>query len=112
MCSGKIVHELRAERARRRIDDVAIVAVEQLYPFPKHNLSKELARHPNAQKLVWVQEEPANMGAVSFIRPRLKQIVGDRHITTIKRSESASPATGSGKAHSLEQSALIKLAFA
>ena len=65
------------------------------------------------RKVVWVQEEPANMGALAYIRPILQRRVGgDRHVTTVKRSESASPATGSAKAHALEQQALIKLAFA
>jgi 2-oxoglutarate dehydrogenase E1 component len=67
---------------------------------------------PETAKIVWVQEEPANMGALNYVRPRLKSVVGGRHVTSIKRFESASPATGSAKAHALEQRALIKLAFA
>ncbi|HXS10726.1 MAG TPA: hypothetical protein VN852_12155, partial [Candidatus Krumholzibacteria bacterium] len=63
-------------------------------------------------KLIWVQEEPANMGALSFVRRRIKEALGGRYVTSIKRFESASPATGSAKAHALEQKALIKLAFA
>jgi len=112
LCSGKIVHELRAERAKRGVTDRAIVTIEQFYPFPEKELATELDRHGKGNKLVWVQEEPANMGALSFMRQRLRPVVGDRRLTSIKRSESASPATGSAKAHVMEQRTLIKLAFA
>ena len=112
LCSGKIVHELRAERKKREAFDRAIVTVEQLYPFPDKLLAQELRRHGVANKIIWVQEEPANMGALGYMRRVLGPIVGDRHVTSIKRYESASPATGSAKAHALEQQALIKLAFA
>jgi 2-oxoglutarate dehydrogenase E1 component len=111
VCSGKIVHELRQERARRDTMRFAIVALEQLYPFPEADLQAELARHPRAE-IVWVQEEPANMGAMSFVRPLLQRLAGgDHHVTTVKRHASASPATGSPKAHALEQSALLEIAF-
>jgi 2-oxoglutarate dehydrogenase E1 component len=110
VCSGKIVHELRAERTRRHAERVAIVALEQLYPFPEAALQAEFARHPRAD-ILWVQEEPANMGALSFVRPLLQRLAGDRHIKTVKRHPSASPATGSPKAHALEQAALLEIAF-
>jgi 2-oxoglutarate dehydrogenase E1 component len=112
LCSGKIVHELRAERAARGTMDRAIVTIEEFYPFPEAALAEELRRYPETAKIVWVQEEPANMGALTFVRPRIKEVVGSRHVTSVKRYESASPATGSAKAHALEQKALIKLAFA
>jgi 2-oxoglutarate dehydrogenase E1 component len=111
LCSGKIAHELRAERARRNAMDRAIVTIEQFYPFPDRQLAQAINSHGKHGKIVWVQEEPANMGALPFLRPRLKQIVGNRHITSVKRYESSSPATGSAKAHALEQQALVKLAF-
>jgi 2-oxoglutarate dehydrogenase E1 component len=111
-CSGKIAHELRAERARRRQEHVAIVAVEQIYPFPEAEIDAELRRHSGAEAVVWVQEEPANMGGLTFVRPLLQHIAGDRPVTSVKRHASASPATGSPKAHALEQSALLELAFA
>jgi len=111
LCSGKIAHELRAERARRNAMDRAIVTIEQFYPFPDRLLAQAINRHGKHAKIVWVQEEPANMGALPFLRPRLKQIVGNRHVTSVKRYESSSPATGSAKAHALEQQALVKLAF-
>lgn len=84
----------------------------QLYPFPKKQVSEEIHKHKSARKVVWVQEEPSNMGALSYVRPILQRELGSRHLTTVKRSESASPATGSARAHALEQAALIKLAFA
>jgi 2-oxoglutarate dehydrogenase E1 component len=112
LCSGKIAHELRVERATRGAMDRAIVTIEQLYPFPAEALKEALARHPGDAKIIWVQEEPANMGALAFVRHRIKETLGARHVTSVKRYESASPATGSAKAHALEQKALLKLAFA
>jgi 2-oxoglutarate dehydrogenase E1 component len=112
MCSGKIAHELRAERAAQGAMDRAIVTIEQFYPFPEAAVAEALRAFPETAKIVWVQEEPANMGALNYVRPRLKSGVGGRHVTSIKRYESSSPATGSAKAHALEQRALIKLAFA
>ncbi len=112
ICTGKIGHELRAERTRRGDDSTAILSLEQLYPFPADELGTELDRFPDARDLIWVQEEPANKGALSFVLPRLEQISRDRHVRTVKRSASASPATGSAKAHRMEQKTLIELAFA
>jgi 2-oxoglutarate dehydrogenase E1 component len=112
LCSGKIAHELRAERAARGAMDRAIVTIEQFYPFPADALKEALARHPSDAKITWVQEEPANMGALAFVRHRIKESLGGRYVTSVKRYESASPATGSAKAHALEQKALIRLALA
>jgi 2-oxoglutarate dehydrogenase E1 component len=112
LCSGKIAHELRAERERRKDAQTTIICLAQLYPLPEDELYAELQRHRSARKVVWVQEEPANMGALSYVKPELARLVGDRHVTSVKRSASASPATGSSKAHRLEQEALIQLAFA
>ena len=110
--SGKVLHELRGERRRRGADDIAVVGLEQLYPFPEGELVAELERHPGGRELVWVQEEPANMGAFGFVDPILDRLARGRKVRAVKRSTSASPATGSAKAHALEQKALIKLAFA
>ncbi|MDH3744923.1 MAG: hypothetical protein OES47_07470 [Acidobacteriota bacterium] len=112
LCSGKIAHELRTERERRGDTGTTIVSIEQLYPFPDDELSAELDRFPAARELVWVQEEPANMGALFFVVPRIERLSRGRHIRTVKRSASASPATGSAKAHRMEQTALLNLAFA
>ena len=111
LCSGKIGHELRVERKKRKDLSTAVVFVEQLYPFPDADLTAELARHPSARDIVWVQEEPANMGPLFYVLPRLRRIAGDRPVLTVKRSASASPATGSAKAHEVEQKTLLALAF-
>jgi 2-oxoglutarate dehydrogenase E1 component len=86
-----------------------VVFLDQLYPFPEQDLSLELARHPDAS-IVWVQEEPANMGSLFFVLPHIQRLAG-RPVRTIKRSASGSPATGSAKAHGLEQKTLLSLAF-
>jgi len=112
VCSGKIGHELRQERKRRKNTSAAIVFLEQLYPFPEAELAAELARHRVAREIVWVQEEPGNMGALSYVTPRLERTAGGRPVRSVKRSASASPATGSAKAHELEQKTLLTLAFA
>ncbi len=111
LCTGKIGHELQVERKKRGDSSIAIVYLEQLYPFPDAELAAEFERHPHAKDIVWVQEEPANMGALFYVQPRLKRIAGKRHVLTVKRSASATPATGSPKAHEVEQKTLITLAF-
>ena len=111
VCTGKIGHNLRVERARRKLNDVAIVFVEQLYPWPEQELAAAFAQHPQAHEIVWVQEEPANMGAHFFVMPRLKQIATDRAVLSVKRVASASTATGSAKAHELEEKTLIDMAL-
>jgi 2-oxoglutarate dehydrogenase E1 component len=112
ICTGKIGHELRQERARRKDTSTAIVFLEQLYPFPAEELEAEIQRHPNAREIVWVQEEPANMGGQYFIMPKLRHLVGEKRVRSVKRSASASPATGSHKAFEMEQQTLLNLAFA
>jgi 2-oxoglutarate dehydrogenase E1 component len=111
ICTGKIGHELRVEREKRGVEGTAVIFVDQLYPWPEADLEAEIERHPEANEIVWVQEEPANMGALSFVMPRLKLIAGSRHVLSVKRSAAASPATGSGKAHELEQKTLIDIAL-
>jgi len=111
VCTGKIGHELRAERKKRKDTSTAIVFLEQLYPFPEQELTAEFARHGDSGDIVWVQEEPANMGALFNMLPRLQRIAGERHVMSVKRSSSASPATGSAKAHEVEQKTLLTLAF-
>jgi 2-oxoglutarate dehydrogenase E1 component len=111
LCTGKIGHELRAERGKRKDTSTAIVFVDQMYPFPEAELAAELERHPTARDIVWVQEEPSNMGGLSFMLPRLKRIANERPVHSVKRSGSASPATGSAKAHEVEQKTLLALAF-
>ena len=111
LCTGKIGHELRIERAKRKDSSIGIVFLEQLYPWPEAELVEEIGRHPEAREIVWVQEEPDNMGALSFVVPRLRRLFPERKVLSIKRSAAASPATGSAKAHDLEQKTLISLAL-
>jgi 2-oxoglutarate dehydrogenase E1 component len=111
ICTGKIGHELRMERKKRKDDSTAIVFIEQLYPWPETELAAEIQRHSDVRDIVWVQEEPANMGAMLYAIPRIKRLAGTRAVLTVKRSAAASPATGSAKAHELEQKTLIDLAF-
>src|SRR5271168_306795 len=111
LCTGKIGHELRMERAKRKDSKIGIVFLEQLYPWPEKELVEEIGRHPEAREVIWVQEEPDNMGALSFVVPRLRRLFPERKVLSIKRSAAASPATGSAKAHDMEQKTLISLAL-
>ncbi len=111
VCSGKIGHELIAERKRRKDQETAIIFLEQLYPFPEAELAAAIGQHPDAREIVWVQEEPANMGALAFVIRKLDRIAHGIPVRSVKRSASASPATGSHKAHELEQKTLLSLSF-
>ena len=113
IASGKVGHELLAERRRRKDSKTAIFFLDQLYPLPKAEIAAAIGAHPNAHEIVWVQEEPANMGALFYVLPRLERIAQAKNLRlrSVKRSASASPATGSAKAHELEQKTLLTLAF-
>ncbi len=111
VCTGKISHELEEARERRKDSRTAILRIEQLVPFPGTELQSVIARHAAAREVIWVQEEPANMGALDYVRPILQRLCGGLPIATVKRSASASPATGSAKAHAIEQQTLLELAF-
>ena len=113
LCSGKIYYELVAERARRSADDVAILRLEQYYPLSQTLLAEHLSAFRDGTSLVWVQEEPINMGAWGFLRRTLGEAITERWpLTCESRPESASPATGSAAAHKLEQAALLERALA
>lgn len=107
LCSGKIYYDLDRARRDRNVQHVAIVRLEQLYPFPQVQVDKLLKKYKNAQ-LVWVQEEPINMGAASFIQLQLGSLLKE----IIARGQSASPATGFKKVHDAEQEEIIKEALA
>ncbi len=111
-CTGKITHELRKDRDAKKDTNTAIASVEQLYPLPEKAISSIIKSMPNLRLILWVQEEPKNMGALGYINPHLKRLSNGIKVSTVRRSESASPATGSPKAHALEQQALLNLAFA
>jgi len=117
VCSGKIGHNLRVEREKRRKEspesdtNVAIVFLEQLYPWPEAEMQAALDQHPNAKEVVWVQEEPSNMGARFHVLPHLRRMARGRAVLAVKRASSSSPATGSAKAHDLEEKTLLDLAL-
>jgi 2-oxoglutarate dehydrogenase E1 component len=114
IASGKVGHDLRAERKRRKDTSTAILFLDQLYPLPRPEILAAIEAHPNAREITWVQEEPANMGALSYVLPRLQRLAHEKglKVRSVKRSASASPATGSAKAHEMEQKTLVSLAFA
>jgi 2-oxoglutarate dehydrogenase E1 component len=111
LCSGKIGHELKNERKRRNDQETAVVLVDQLYPFPEAEIAELMKRYSHASEIVWVQEEPANMGALWFVIPRLRRTITEHPVRSVKRAAAASPATGSAKAHAMEQKTLLTLAF-
>lgn len=110
LCSGKVYYDLVAEREKQNRKDVAIVRLERLYPLPSITLPPELARYPNLTSVRWVQEEPANQGAWSFMAMNLPAVL-NRAITGISRPASSSPAVGSHQRSDLEQQALVAQAF-
>ena len=111
LCSGKIFYDLLQGRADRNADDVAILRVEQLYPLPVDELRAALGRYPNAEDFAWVQEEPANQGAWSFIALNLLEHLEGVRLRRISRPAAAAPAVGSTKMHDVEQAALIEAAM-
>ena len=111
-CSGKVYYDLLAERTKIEAHDVAIVRVEQLYPFHEQRAAAILERYPKAQTVVWAQEEPKNMGSWSFIAPRIAPILrGNQRLCYAGRNESASPAAGYSKVHEQERLAMLRAAY-
>jgi len=117
--SGKVYYDLFEERAARKLDDVAIIRLEQYYPFPARELAAELKRYKNAE-IVWCQEEPQNMGAWTFVQNRIEEVlesIGRPNTSNFwrvryaGRPEAASPATGYLKIHEKEQKALVDVAL-
>jgi 2-oxoglutarate dehydrogenase E1 component len=112
LCSGKVFYDLVAERQKLEDSSVAIIRVEQFYPFPKNLLIEQLSRYSSAKDIRWVQEEPENMGGWSFMESRLLKLLGsNRSLRYVGRPASASPATGSHTIHQMEQQRLVKEAF-
>jgi 2-oxoglutarate dehydrogenase complex dehydrogenase (E1) component-like enzyme len=111
LCSGKIYYQLVPE-VEERGASVALVRMEQFYPFPEEQLMEIFERYPNAREVRWVQEEPENMGAWTFIYHRLSKKLPDRMtLSHAARAESASPATGSSRVHEQEHQELMDQAF-
>jgi 2-oxoglutarate dehydrogenase E1 component len=112
LCAGKVYYDLAAEREANGRTDVAIVRLEQLYPLPVDELRAELARFPEDAELMWVQEEPRNMGAYAFVALNLPEHVGGRAIRRSSREASSAPVCGTHSVHELEQRAVVAGAFA
>ncbi|HZL58943.1 MAG TPA: 2-oxoglutarate dehydrogenase E1 component [Stellaceae bacterium] len=116
LCSGKVYLDLRRARRERKIDDIAILRLEQLYPFPAKTVADELRRYPNAE-IAWVQEEPENMGAWSFVDRRIEKALSSvdikgKRARYVGRPEAAATATGLLKRHLAEQAHIVDAALA
>jgi 2-oxoglutarate dehydrogenase E1 component len=114
MCSGQIYYDLAAAREERKLTNVAIVRMEQMYPFPTNGMRVILSRYPLTSEVVWVQEEPRNMGAWRFVEEQMQPILAQskRAIRYAGRAACASPSTGSLKRHQQEQAEIVDAAFA
>jgi 2-oxoglutarate dehydrogenase E1 component len=111
LCTGKMYYDLTG--ADVRPDSVAVVRVEELYPWPHEEVGRALARYPNATEVVWAQEEPKNMGAWTYVAPRLRAVTGNEMaVRYVGRPERASPAEGYEAAHKREQARLVAEALA
>jgi 2-oxoglutarate dehydrogenase E1 component len=117
LCTGQVYAALVKEREARGEKDVAITRIEQLNPFPWQQLKENLDSYPNAQSIIWCQEEPLNAGAWSFTQPRIETLLNEtehhnrRHVMYAGRNPSASVATGLKQAHKNEEKALLDMAF-
>lgn len=111
LCSGKVYYDLVEDAAKRGVDDVAIVRVEQLYPFPRPEVSAELAKYPAAKEVIWCQEEPMNQGAWYQIRHHLQAVAPTQTLAYAGRSRSPAPAAGHLQTHVIEQAALLEQAL-
>jgi 2-oxoglutarate dehydrogenase E1 component len=115
MCSGKVYYDLLTERRQHQINDVAILRLEQFYPFPEHSLGRALAPYERAD-VVWCQEEPENMGAWNFVDRRIEKVLSRldskvRRPGYVGRDAAASPASGSARMHGREQATLVAAAL-
>jgi len=115
MCTGKVYYDLLQERRDRKVKDVTIIRVENLYPFPSDELAAEVKKYPNAD-IIWCQEEPKNMGYWTFVEEYIENVLIDvKHKVGrpkyIGRESAASPATGHLKTHEKQQAALIDAAL-
>jgi len=111
-CSGKVYFDLLRARREEGLKDVALVRIEQLYPFPSEEYQAALSRYAQAREIVWCQEEPQNQGAWYQIRHRLQELAGARRdVLYAGRAPAAAPATGIGKIHAIEQQALVAAAL-
>jgi 2-oxoglutarate dehydrogenase E1 component len=113
LCAGKMFYALEAARRERDRADVALVRLEQLYPFPTAELREALGRYDAAVEVLWVQEEPANQGAWSYVLPLISPLLRpETRFAYVGRAEAASPATGSHDIHQAEEAAILEQALA
>ena len=111
-CSGKVYYDIAAERAKRGVDDVAVVRIEQLYPFPHEEFQAQIDLYANAKSVVWCQEEPGNQGAWHRIQHYLQRhLRADQELSYAGRKSSASPAVGYSQLHNEQQKALVEAAL-
>jgi 2-oxoglutarate dehydrogenase E1 component len=112
LCSGKVYYDLLEDAEKRDQKDVAIVRVEQLYPFPRAEVTAELDKYPSAKEVIWCQEEPMNQGAWFQIRHHLQACTGSKHsLSYAGRARSPAPAAGHLNTHVAEQAALVEQAL-
>ena len=112
VCSGKVYYDLVAERQKREIDNIAVIRIEQLYPFPHEEFAAQLAHYPNAKSIVWAQEEPGNQGAWHRIQHYLmRNMSADHTLSYAGRPSSASPAVGYLAKHNEQQKELVNAAL-
>jgi len=112
LCSGKVYYDLLEEADKRNLTDVAIVRVEQLYPFPRSEVTAELDKYPSVKEVIWCQEEPMNQGAWFQIRHHLQACIGSKHsLSYAGRARSPAPAAGHLNTHVAEQAALVEQAL-
>ena len=112
LCSGKMFVDLMSSDLRKEDLPIAIIRLEQLYPFPKDQLEQILDQYSHIDELIWIQEEPENMGAWLFLKPLLLEVLGDRcTLRYIGRDRKSSPAEGSAARHTLRQNSLLERAF-
>ena len=113
LCSGKIYYDLLEKRRTEKRTDIAIVRVEQLYPFPGQLLNETLGCYTGTDDLVWCQEEPKNQGAWDFCKPRLATDLDERwRVSYAGREPSSAPAVGSAQLHTKQQNEIVETAFA
>ncbi len=117
LCTGKVYYDLLAAKEKTEGQEkIALIRVEQLYPFPVHKLAPLFKSYSKLKRLIWCQEEPKNMGAWTFMQPRLSEVLAGLDLTGVSlsyagRTERASPATGNEKVHLYEQAGLVQSAY-
>lgn len=111
ICSGKVYYDLLAARRENGIKDVALIRLEQLYPFPGKEMTAIIDQYPNLEEKVWCQEEPVNQGAWDGILPRFEAYCGYHDLICVSRDAAAAPAVGSAKIHAIQQEALVRKAL-